>query len=128
MQLQQFDARVRHQNGVAVIDLHGEINGLAEGALEHAYTEATQADPLRLLLNFSEATYINSTGLALIVGVLARARKQHRDVAAFGLSEHYREIFEITRLADFMSIVADEASATIAPPSRERGHQQEARF
>jgi len=111
MQLQQFDAQVRYQTGIAVIDLYGEINGLAEEALDRAYTQATQGDPRRILLNFTGATYINSTGLALIVGVLARARKQHRHVAAFGLSEHYREIFEITRLADFMSIVDDEASA-----------------
>ena len=116
MHLQQFDAQVRYQTGIAVIDLCGEINGLAEEALDRAYTEATQGDPRRILLNFTGATYINSTGLALIVGVLARARKQHRDVAAFGLSEHYREIFEITRLADFMSIVDDEASAAMASP------------
>jgi anti-anti-sigma factor len=115
MQLQQFDARVRQHSEIAVIDLHGEINSLAEEALDRAYTEATRSDPRRILLNFNDATYINSTGLALIVGVLARARKQHRTVAAFGLSEHYREIFEITRLADFMNIVADERSATLAP-------------
>ena len=115
MQVQHFDARVRQQTGIAVIDLRGEINGLAEEALDRAYTEATQPDPRQILLNFTGATYINSTGLALLVGVLARARKQHRTVAACGLSDHYREIFEITRLADFMSIVADEASATTAP-------------
>jgi len=115
MQL-QFEAQVRQQPGFAVIDLNGEINGVAEEALDRAYAEATQGGPARILLNFCGATYINSTGLALIVGVLARARKEHREVAAFGLSEHYREIFEITRLADFMSIVADEASATLAPP------------
>ena len=116
MQLQQFEARVRRQTGIAVIDLRGEINGMAEDALERAYSEAAEGNPHRILLNFRGTTYINSTGLALIVGMLARARKQHRSVAAFGLSEHYREIFEITRLADFMSIVADEASAAVAPP------------
>jgi anti-anti-sigma factor len=116
MQLPQFEAQVRHETGFAVIDLRGEINGMAEEALDRAYTAAILGEPRRLLLNFSAATYINSTGLALIVGVLARARKEHREVAAYGLSEHYREIFEITRLADFMSIVADEASATLASP------------
>ena len=113
MQLKHFDAGVRQLTDLAVIDLHGEINALAEESLDRAYTEATQRDPRRILLNFTGATYINSTGLALLVGMLARARKQHRSVAAFGLSDHYREIFEITRLADFMSIAADEASATL---------------
>ena len=53
--------------------------------------------------------YINSTGIALIVGVLAEARKAKRKVVACGLSGHYREIFQVTRLSDFMPIFADEA-------------------
>ena len=48
--------------------------------------------------------YINSTGIALIVSVLAQARAQRRKVVASGLSEHYREIFDITRLSDFIEL------------------------
>ena len=55
--------------------------------------------------------YINSTGIALIVGVLAQARKAGCRLLTTGLSSHYVEIFHITRLADFMSIYPDEASA-----------------
>ena len=67
--------------------------------------------PASLLLDFAAVDYINSTGIALIVGLLGRARADGVAVAACGLSDHYREIFEITRLSDFMSIYADEASA-----------------
>jgi anti-anti-sigma factor len=56
-----------------------------------------------VLLNFSGVEYINSTGIALIVGVLAQVRKAKRHLSTFGLSDHYTEIFQITRLADFMS-------------------------
>jgi anti-anti-sigma regulatory factor len=45
------------------------------------------------------------------VSILARARKEHRTVAAYGLSEHYREIFEVTRLADFMGVFPNEQAA-----------------
>ena len=38
------------------------------------------------------------------LGLLARARAAHRPIAAAGLSDHYREIFTITRLSDFMEI------------------------
>ena len=55
--------------------------------------------------------YINSTGIALIVGLLARARAAKRRLLACGLSEHYVEIFAITRLADFISVLPDEESA-----------------
>ena len=106
----RFETTVRHQPSVAIVDLRGEINAQAEAALNDAYAAAAR-DAARILLNFAGTTYINSTGIALIVGLLARARKERRHVTACGLSDHYQEIFEITRLADFMSIFPDEASA-----------------
>ena len=74
-------------------------------------TEATSVIPEAVVLNFAGAGYINSTGIALIVGLLAKARAARIDVRAYGLTPHYREIFEITRLADFMPIATDEDSA-----------------
>jgi anti-sigma B factor antagonist len=57
------------------------------------------------VLDFSNVEYINSTGIAVIVGLLARARANRQTLSARGLSEHYRQIFEITRLSDFMTIL-----------------------
>jgi hypothetical protein len=42
---------------------------------------------------------------------LARARASHIGLRAVGLSPHYVEIFQITRLSDFVELFADEASA-----------------
>ena len=107
-----LEARVRHHRPrIAVIELHGEINGFAETALNDAYAKATDQQIETLLLNFADVDYINSNGIALIVGLLAKARVSHTRLLASGLSEHYVEIFTITRLADFMTIFPDEASA-----------------
>src|ERR1700750_523740 len=102
---------VRNRNDVAVIDLVGDINGYAEHTLETAWDHAVATSPSAVVLNFSGAGYINSTGIALIVGLLAKARTRSIPVRAFGLTSHYREIFEITRLADFVAINPDEDSA-----------------
>jgi anti-anti-sigma factor len=102
---------VRRRDGVAVIDLVGDVNRGAEAALEEAWEQATAEQPDAVVLNFEGAGYINSTGIALIVGLLARARAAGIDVRAYGLTPHYREIFEITRLADFLAINPDEDSA-----------------
>lgn len=104
-------ATVRHQPSVSIVDLHGEINALAEHVLNNAYAEAEACGLEVILLNFHDVNYINSTGIALIVSLLARARKQHRRLLACGLSEHYVEIFQVTRLADFLHIYSDETSA-----------------
>ena len=111
MAVRHLEAEVRQEQGGAILDLRGEINGFAQEALDAAYSEAESNDPETILLNFEEIDYINSTGIALIVGLLAKARVSKRRLVAFGLSDHYVEIFEITRLSDFMSVFPDEQSA-----------------
>ena len=113
MAVRHLNVEVRLVPGVAVLDLMGEINGFAEEALNAAYAEAEAKNPEAILLNFEEVDYINSTGIALIVGLLARARASKRRLLACNLSEHYVEIFNITRLSDFMSVFPDEESAVI---------------
>jgi len=113
MTVKHLEATVRLVPGVAVLDLMGEINGFAEEALNAAYAEAESNDPEAILLNFEGVDYINSTGIALIVGLLARARASKRRLLACNLSEHYVEIFNITRLSDFMSVFPDEESAVV---------------
>src|SRR6266851_2617482 len=117
MPTRNLEAQVRHQPRVAIIDLHGEINAFAEDVLNTAYADAESRESDVILLNFSDVDYINSTGIALIVSLLARARKTRRKLLACGLSQHYVEIFQITRLVDFMSVFADEASALAEEPS-----------
>jgi anti-anti-sigma factor len=104
-------ATVRKLNQAAVIDLNGEIDSFGEQALEQAYDEAVSNNPEIIVLNFTDVGYMNSTGIALIVSLLAKARKSHRRLVTYGLSDHYVEIFQITRLADFMTIFPDEESA-----------------
>ncbi len=118
MEMSELDPVVRQRGETAVIDLRGEIDSKAELALDSAYAEATRNRTNSVILNFARAEYINSTGIALIVGLLGQARAQGVKVAACGLSDHYREIFEITRLADFMTITDTEDGAVSAADGR----------
>ena len=111
MAVRHLEVEVRPTRGGAILDLRGEINGFAQEALDAAYTQAEAQDPEAILLNFEGVDYINSTGIALIVGLLARARASKRRLLAYGLSDHYVEIFDITRLSDFVGVYPDEESA-----------------
>ena len=119
MTTSELQVTVRERDGVAVIDLTGDLNSSAEEALNEAYAQATGSGAGLVVLNFERAAYINSTGIALIVGLLAHARANGVQVKAFGLSEHYREIFEITRLSDFMTITDDEDRAVSGAGGRD---------
>jgi anti-sigma B factor antagonist len=114
MQTKIFDANLRTANESVIIDLSGEINAFADEAINKAYDQADSQGQRNIMLNFKNVTYINSTGIALIVGLMAKSRRNHKRLTVFGLTDHYVEIFQITRLADFMSIYPDEASASAA--------------
>ena len=114
------EATTRTLPGAAVIELSGEVDGAAAGVLTDAYERAVTASQENrdtgnrdtgnrdtIVLDFAAVDYINSTGIALIVSVLARARAERRKVVASGLSPHYREIFDITRLSDFIELFPD---------------------
>ena len=105
------EVRVRHLTALAVLDLGGDITSQAQEDLAAAYDKATEIDPSAVLLNFTAVSYINSTGIALLVGLLARARSENRRLLACGLTPHYTEIFQVTRLSDFMDIYEDEDGA-----------------
>jgi anti-sigma B factor antagonist len=108
-----FAVRASQRGETAVLHLSGTVTKAAQEDLEAAFREAS-ADSARLLLDFGAVEYINSTGIAVIVGLLAMARAEGIEVGAYGLSNHYREVFQITRLSDFMTMYDDESAATLA--------------
>lgn len=115
-----FEVTARTRDDVAVLDLAGDIDRNADAALTAAYAAAAAGEPSRLLLDFAGVGYINSTGIAVLVGLLARARADAIPVTACGLADHYREIFTITRLSDFLTISDEAALADEPPPKAER--------
>jgi anti-anti-sigma factor len=102
---------VRRSGSAVVIAISGDVNGAADTELKRAYEAAATLEPTTIVLNFTDVDYINSTGIALIVSLLAEARKNGVEVRACGLTDHYRHIFEVTRLSDFMHMYTDETTA-----------------
>ena len=98
----------------AVIDIQGEMNAQAESPLMEAYTQASSPGVQAIILNFSGLDYMNSSGIGLLVTLLIRVQRQKQKMLAYGLSEHYREIFSLTRLDSAIGIYTGEAEALAA--------------
>jgi len=105
-----FGADVTEVPDEVRVRLRGDLNGRADETLAGAYAKVVDLGSRRVSLDFQRVGYINSTGIALVVRLLADARRDGRTVRAIGLNEHYREIFRITRLSDFMEIVEGDAA------------------
>jgi anti-sigma B factor antagonist len=97
-------------DGEVTLRMAGDLDVAADVSLADAYRRVTEGGASRIVLDFARVGYINSTGIALIVRLLAEARRDHRSVIAVGLSDHYREIFRLTRLSDYVTIVGEPAT------------------
>ena len=96
--------------GIRVIDIQGEITSFSEEKISHAHDEAGE-DATAVILNFTDLDYMNSGGIGLLVTTLIRAQRSGHSLRAYGLTEHYREIFALTRLDEAILIYNDEVSA-----------------
>ncbi|HZW05118.1 MAG TPA: STAS domain-containing protein [Anaerolineaceae bacterium] len=109
--IRTLEAEIEKRNGIAIIDLKGEISSRAESTFLDAFERANDQHSRVILLNLEQVEYINSAGIALIIRMVADARQTGCPVAVSGLSQHYREIFHITRLDDFVTIFSDRDEA-----------------
>jgi anti-sigma B factor antagonist len=104
----------RVKNQASIVDIQGEVTALAENPLMDAYTQASAGNIRTIILNFSKLEYMNSSGIGLLVTLLIRVKRQNQQLIIFGLNEHYREILEVTRLNEAISIYETEAEALAA--------------
>jgi anti-sigma B factor antagonist len=95
----------------AVIDIRGDVTAASELPLSAAYDEATMHGAQSLILNFTGLEYMNSSGIGMLVTLLVRANRSRQKLAAYGLTDHYRQIFELTRLDEAIHIHQSEADA-----------------
>ena len=110
-----LSARVRKAaDSIAVIDISGELNGYGEEALMEAYTAASNGRTKSIILNFTDLEYMNSSGIGLLVTMLIRVQRNKQQLLAYGLSDHYQQIFELTRLNEAIAIYDGEDAAVTA--------------
>ena len=96
------------RKGMAIVDISGDVTAAAEGALMETLI-TTKAEGVEVLvLNFSDLAYMNSSGIGMLVTFLIRANRQSQRVVAFGLNEHYRQIFDLTKLNEVIHVYETE--------------------
>ncbi len=94
----------------AVIQLTGFLNIFAEGDIESEIERLLEMRCPFVLLDFQQVEHIDSAGITILVGVAARVRDAQTRLAAYGLSPHYRKIFHMVGLEDYILVGEDRES------------------
>jgi anti-sigma B factor antagonist len=96
---------------LSVIDVEGGLTSAAEQQLMDYYARAVEDGAVVILLNFENLIYMNSSGIGLLVTMLIRANKKGCRLIAAGLKDHFKNIFELTRLNEAIPVYDSEEAA-----------------
>ncbi|HEY8583167.1 MAG TPA: STAS domain-containing protein [Capillimicrobium sp.] len=103
----------------AVLTASGEIHVSTAPELSERLNAVLGAGRTRLVLDFSEIEFIDSTGLSVLLNGLRRLTRRHGALALVCTNPTVLRLFEITRLDSTFDIVAtrEEALARVAAPA-----------
>jgi anti-anti-sigma factor len=107
----ELTVSTRDREGVAIIDLVGDVTTFAEEKINSAYREVTNKGARFVLLNFRQNDYINSAGIAILIGIVTEVNRNSQKLAVSGLSQHFQKIFRMVGLAQYAEIYQDEDEA-----------------
>ncbi len=107
----ELTVQTRYHNDIAIIDLIGDVTTFAEEKINTAYQEATNQGATIVLLNFRQNDYINSAGIAILIGIVTEVNQHNQTLAFSGLSQHFQKIFRMVGLAQYARIYQDEEEA-----------------
>lgn len=93
--------------GAVAIEIAGDVTAACEPDLMAAHEEASDRGAKLLVLDFAHMDYMNSGGIGMLVTLLVRGQRRQQRITAVGLSEHYRQIFELTRLDEAIELYDD---------------------
>ena len=102
---------VRWNRKTAIVNVAGEIDLNTSSAFQQGLLGVLDESPRRIVVNLSGVSYMDSSGVASLVKLLSRVRRNGTSLRLCGLNERVRGVFEITRLDSVFEIYDGENEA-----------------
>jgi anti-sigma B factor antagonist len=106
-----FSASTRQLGEVTIVDVRGRFTLIEGEAVHELLTDLFQEGRRRVLLNFRDVSYLDSSGIGQLVRGLYTARKNGAELRAVDLSPRAREILRMTNLHTVFADFPDEQAA-----------------
>ena len=107
-------ASVRKHNAIAIIDLKGEVTSFADEVINTVVNTIVSEGFQQIVLNFSEISYINSSGIAILIGVVTSPSNKDVTFSVYGLTSHFKKIFRMIGLTQYVNVLGTEEEALAA--------------
>jgi anti-sigma B factor antagonist len=93
-----FAVEQRVEQGVNVVKVSGELDVFSSPRLREMLLDVIDKGPLRLVVDLSDVTFLDSTGLGVLVGIYHRLRARSGSMSFVGANERVRRVFHVTQL------------------------------
>lgn len=102
---------IAEMNGITVVEVDGElIVGNRQELKDKVLGRLEQGDR-RFLIDFTASSYIDSSGLGVLVSLSKKIREAGGALRLAGLNEDLRTLFELTKLDTLFQIAETRARA-----------------
>jgi len=107
-----FDIRRRDVQDVTILDVSGKIT-IGEGTMKfrEAVRKLIDQGGRKLLLNFAEVTYIDSSGMGELICAYTTLNNQGGTLKLLNLPKRLKDLLKITKLLNIFEVFDDEAAA-----------------
>ena len=95
---------VNEQDPLYEVKVHGEVDVYTAPKLREIVFPLSEKESAQIVIDLSGVSYMDSTGLGVIVGVFKSCRAHNGELKLIGLSDRLKRLFEITGLADILNI------------------------
>jgi anti-sigma B factor antagonist len=102
--VEQFNVRSIDRDGWSVVAIAGDLDVYTAPRLREVLVEKIDNGGSRIALDLSEVRFLDSTGLAVMVGGLKRAKERSGELVLFGANDQIRRILNITDLIKILPL------------------------
>ena len=102
---------ISNKGDVSIINIKGDVTTITGEAIEEAYHKISMDGAKKILLHFDKDGYINSGGIAILIGIASESKKNEQGIRITGLSSHFQKIFDMVGLTKYTEIFPTEELA-----------------
>ena len=102
---------ISQKDDVSILNIKGDVTATTGETIEDAYQKVSTAGTKKILLYFDKDGYINSGGIAILIGIASESRKKEQKIRITGLSNHFQKIFDMVGITKDTEIFLSEESA-----------------
>ncbi len=112
--MNEFKASVRKHDEIAIIDMEGEVTSFGDEMINSAVNSSFEEGFQKIVFNFTKVNYINSSGIAILIGIVTSLANKGVAFRVYGLTPHFKKIFRMIGLTQYAKVLNSEEEALAA--------------